>query len=94
MKFKELLLREEIVSRTLGPLFCLGSASSVPCISVFCAIWGTVLEDIGCWFSYILDPAFDVFGRWLQLFVYGSVSVACLGQRFSCLSRAAFQLLV
>jgi hypothetical protein len=28
MKFKELLLREEIVSRTLGPLFCLGSGRS------------------------------------------------------------------
>ena len=34
-KIEELLLREEIVSRTLGPLFCLGSAPSVPCISVF-----------------------------------------------------------
>jgi hypothetical protein len=35
MKFKELLLREEIVSRTLGPRFSVDSARYLTCISVF-----------------------------------------------------------
>jgi hypothetical protein len=57
MKFKELLLREDMFLRILG--------------TVLPWFWTLVLWYIGRWFSCILDPAFDVFGRWLQLFVLG-----------------------
>jgi hypothetical protein len=64
MKFKELLLREVMVSRTLDPVLCR-----------FWAIFGSFFEEH--W-----TPVFQ--------FVWGSISVVCLGQRFSCLSWAAF----
>jgi hypothetical protein len=55
MKFKELLLREEIVSRTLGPLFCLGSGRS------FRGHWTLVLWYTERRFCGILNAGFVVY---------------------------------
>jgi hypothetical protein len=56
MKFKELLLREEIVSRTLGPLFCLGSGRS------FRGHWTLVLWYTGRRFCGILNAGLEYIG--------------------------------
>jgi hypothetical protein len=55
MKFKELLLREEIVSRTLGARFSVDSARYLTCFIGFSAFGTGFLRDIGRSFYGILD---------------------------------------
>ncbi len=69
MKFKELLLREVMVLRTLDRGFLSIPGDLWPVFQCFRPL-GLVFEWFFCG---TLDPAFDVFGRWLQLFVWGSV---------------------
>jgi hypothetical protein len=70
MKFKELLLREEIVSRTLGPRFSVDYGRSMACISVFPAAGDLFCVDfrfrLGAGFTSLSGAAFFAILHWID----------------------------